>query len=198
MTAPPVGQQWYHQMLERDADMHAKIDIPLNEVQTLIAAARTNGMPRLRVALTTGGGTWASGSMLPFDTVLEDTAGGWSASTHQYTLPVNRGLWLMQGQVRTTAVGALEFTPLPTITLTPRSWPIYPASVMLGLVPPNGQSAETNPVVRFPGTPLFLQPTVPVGIENVQGATLTLVGRQTISSVVYENTWLSLFQVALA
>lgn len=119
MTFPsvPIGDQFSHPTLETSTDLHTKIDTPLNQLATYLTTYQVSA-PRFRAALRTPVAIGA-GAVVPWDTVVYDTVGGYSATTKKYTIPTAwAGIWMVDAKLAQgagTAIFNCQLRGLPTL-----------------------------------------------------------------------------------
>lgn len=178
MTWPtvPLGDQWTHPELVHDAQMHPRIDTPLNAGRAPLATLMP-GPPMLVVQRATAA-TVTAGSKFPWDTPLQDPYNGWNASTLLWTVPLT-GLYLLSACLTQTSTAASG------ITFGPLSSPLYPATTYIGNIAPS----STGAALRIPGLPLELNAgdQVNVGIAGASftAAAATASGSRSSMSLTY-------------
>lgn len=110
MTFPfvPLGNQWTHPTLEADADMHAKIDGPLNAARAYLLGWQ-QGLPQCSVAMRSAATSWGSvGSIMPWDTVVVDALGNYNNAGHYFACP-NDGWYVTEIMVKQSAASTKVF-----------------------------------------------------------------------------------------
>jgi hypothetical protein len=123
----PLSQQFHHKRLASDTNnvapalsMHSAIDVPLNSAAAGLRAVNPSCVVSLRAASAIG-----LFSYVPYDTVLEDTAGGWSPGVHKYICPKD-GVYLVSSHLMQSGTASGVY-----LAVGPLDGTIYPAGFVL-------------------------------------------------------------------
>ena len=134
------------------------------------------------------GATWTAGAptLIPFDTIDEDTFGGWNAGSSSWTPPVN-GTGTYEVSVTCSAAGSADTTTALRCILYLNGSPLYTMST--------SQAAESQPCLTGGSAPLQLyggQDAVSVyaywNTSGANGSAVTTAGQR----CSIEVTWISL------
>lgn len=189
MTAPPVlGNLWSHPALCTDnttgaglEGMHPNIDLNLNTLAADIGALPGN-LADFRAAMRTASAAVTASAVIALDTVIADSASGWNATTHQYTIP-SPGIWLIEAQFSQNAAN--------TLTVAVRGLPtsLYGVGLITACSP-----ANVNPSSAY----LPLTPILFFGGEVVDFFSLTTTTALGQLAGGQDTSWLNLTQIGRA
>lgn len=193
MTYPtvPIGPgvsgtgPWLHPSLATDtvsgsgfASLNTNVDVILNALAADVGAL-PGSLTDLRVSLRTST-TTAAGGTVAFDTVVADSASGWNATTHQYTIPGTGGLYVVAAECAPSGTGAFD--------IAINGLPILPYGVGQ-LVGGKNQSGAGRGCYIIP-TPIRFAGGEVVFVSTVAGFT-----SEAVLTGTTDTNWLSLEQI---